>query len=346
MPDEFEKPPRRKARIAERMARFLRLVVHGIAPWLVKLVSGWQLRNQLLALILAVLAAPLVLFSGSIWHAIQEAYGPDVVIGVVPSTGVTAFGARNLLYEFTFAKGRLASAVDRDYDVARLLAGSPSVRLAAPLCEIETDHGRYRISKLVVIAQNNGHKTAKDYEMVVSFSGADVEHADPGVRIVGWATDALRVSYVYQHIDTWNLERCAALSPFMDGLGKGSGGGAEDTTDPDKDIQDGVTGLRALVKAVRTPAREKGEMAAISKLMRATYGEMGLTRDVLILRGTLEAHLFQAAAVLVAVPTEVRKFATLFNIECSDCSHFYRTKSFAQLLGDGPEAARDGQSPM
>jgi hypothetical protein len=78
---------------------------------------------------------------------------------------------------------------------------------------------------------------------------------------------------------------------------------------------------------------EPGGPAKIPALTRDTYQTLGLTRDLLILSGSLEARLFQAATVLIAVPVGRRKFATVFHVECSNCSWFYKTNSFAQIVG-------------
>ena len=79
-------------------------------------------------------------------------------------------------------------------------------------------------------------------------------------------------------------------------------------------------------------AKEDETQIAIPELMRETYKELGLTRDMVILKGTLEAQLFQVAVLLVAVPAESSNFAVVFNIDCSNCKWAYRTTSYAQII--------------
>jgi hypothetical protein len=86
---------------------------------------------------------------------------------------------------------------------------------------------------------------------------------------------------------------------------------------------------------------EKGGKApaSIPALTRDTYRGFQLTRDLLILNGTLEAHFFQSASVLLAVPADVKTFATIFHVECENCSWFYKTISYGQLVEVEPANA-------
>ena len=79
----------------------------------------------------------------------------------------------------------------------------------------------------------------------------------------------------------------------------------------------------------------------IPQLTRDTYQALGLTRDLIILDGTLEAHLFQAATLLIAAPESLNQFATVFHVECENCSFFYKTISYGEVVAlQGAQVAK------
>jgi len=261
------------------------------------------------AAVLAILTALAYNMHEKIFHGFQEAYGPDVVIGVTDPDKLVEFGQRSLLYEFVFYSTKLASPVTTDDEIVDLFVYVPDV-VVKPECAISLNERKYQIARVVLVAQNSGHKTAKDYQMIVTFSSNDLEAPDPGVRILGHSTDALRATYVYQQEPKKTiaaaLARCPSLRKFHAELTAEESGG-------------------------NTPEK-------ISQLMRETYRSLWLTRDLIILNGTLEAHLFQLTTLVVAVPEEVSAFATVFHVECGNCSFFYKTNSYAQLVGMGESA--------
>jgi hypothetical protein len=268
-------------------------------------------RRPLLGVVFVISLAGATWFGlgNSVVHLVEELYGPNVVIGVATPQELTGAGQRSLLYEFVFSKDKLASSISDDGDVERLFATPAAVMLQTD-CDVVLGERPMRLAQLVLVAQNSGHKTATGYEMMVSFSSKDLGRPDPGVRILGVSTDALQPGYLYQqdspaHIGA-AIRGCPRLAPYYSEL--------------------------APAKAAKEKEKSSGP-EKIPELTRDTYRAFGLTRDLLILSGTLEAHLFQVATVVIAVPPEVRQFATVFHIECANCSWFYKTTSFAQLVG-------------
>ena len=257
-------------------------------------------------------------------HFLQEAYGPDVVIGVTSARDLAKFGQKSLLYEFVFNEDRLASQVSANRHVSELFASADPVKLE-PICEISLDGETMRVAKLVLVAQNSGHRTATGYEMMVNFSSKDPMRPDPGVRILGVSTDALTPSYLYQQAAPATIRKalasCADLKPYL-----------REMEPPAKDKK---------AEDEKRPAVDR-----IPELTRDTYRGLGLTRDLLILNGTLEAHLFQLATVVVAVPLHAPLFATVFHVTCGNCSWFIKTNSFAQLVSMESGSTVKGSQPL
>ncbi len=59
-----------------------------------------------------------------------------------------------------------------------------------------------------------------------------------------------------------------------------------------------------------------------SYLVRESYRDIGLTRELLILEGKLDPLLFQTINMLVKVPPTLNKFVILYHIQCKNCSSF------------------------
>lgn len=251
-------------------------------------------------------------FESGLMHAFDQWYSGNIQIGVV-DTLAGDLGKKSLLYEFVFQRDKLANAVSSDNDIQAILRRPPSVVLKQPECIAYLGKQPIGIYPLVIVAQNSGDKTAKGYEVMISFSSADVRKPDPGVRIIGSSMDALNVQYVYQQISS---ESISALLQSCNST-------TIATYRRDRMEQEGQ-------KAQQQGGAEGTEPSAVPQLTRDTYRKLGLTRDAIFIGGTLEAHIFQAATILIAVPIDVKEFATIFSVECEDCAYFYKTLSYGQ----------------
>jgi len=85
---------------------------------------------------------------------------------------------------------------------------------------------------------------------------------------------------------------------------------------------------------IRRPSciTEPLKTAGASDLSRQTYADLGLTRDMAIVSGTLPAHVFQTADLIVKIPCSTSVFVVLFHVQCSNCRWFYRTMSLGQAV--------------
>ena len=269
-------------------------------------------RKPLLVVVLLVGVGVIVstTIGTNLTHVFAEWYGPDVQIGVADIAAPIHVGRRSLLYEFVFDKKKLATAVSADTDIAEILSNSPPVMIR-PECKTSIGGQPMGVYQLFIIAQNSGDRTAKGYEVMISFSSKDALKPDPGIRILGKSTDALKVGYLYQQESDDDiaaaLESCKtkALATYR------------------ADVMRDQSEHRESDQAAESPPK-------IPQLTRDTYRMFGLTRDTIFLDGTLEAHEFQLATLLIAAPVKVREFATIFHVECENCSFFYRTTSFGQ----------------
>lgn len=239
-----------------------------------------------------------VAFKDNILHVVRERYGPIVIVSAIPRPlpDIRGIGKRSLLYEFEFNDIN-ATRLYGDEDVAKLFLSRP-ISIARCHCSGKTTTPRTRMYKMSVGIQNKGSQIAKDYSLAIAFSGREDIKTDPGVRIAQVSTDALEVNYLYQQAQGCKLPKCVR--------------------------DDAVQGKAAEKKS---PSPEP-----ISKLARQTYKEIGLTRDVVILKGSLEAHMFQTVDLLIDVPSGVDRLAILYYVECANCRWFYRTESFGQLI--------------
>jgi hypothetical protein len=70
----------------------------------------------------------------------------------------------------------------------------------------------------------------------------------------------------------------------------------------------------------------------ISPVARQTYGELGLTRDMVILIGNLPAQVFQIIDIVAYIPCSTKRFAAIFQVQCPNCRFSYRMLSLAQVL--------------
>jgi len=253
-------------------------------------------------------------------HAAAELYGPDVQIGVANPSALSSFGSKSLLFEFVFGRDKFATSIEKNSDVARLFSRPPIATLK-PECSIVIGEQTMRVYQLVVVVQNSGHRTAKGYETMITFSSSDLSKPDPGVRILGSSMDSLTVGYRYQQLSddaiSKALNSCAspAVASYL-----------KDESSPKQP----------------TPNQTGADAAPhIPQLTRDTYQALGLTRDLIILDGTLEAHLFQAATLLIAAPANLNQFATVFHVECENCSFFYKTISYGEVVAlQGAQVAK------
>lgn len=92
--------------------------------------------------------------------------------------------------------------------------------------------------------------------------------------------------------------------------------------------QDSDISLPSCIKLSENTKKEKKKF----DLVQSAYREVGLTRDVTILKGSLEAHLFQVAILLIKVPTSISKFAVIVDVDWLDCEWGYKTNTYGQLL--------------
>jgi len=266
----------------------------GRIPWLSglgRLVprrwEGWLLPGLVLAL--------LVYFHEDIQGLLKEWYGPDIVITALPErTQLANFGSSDLLYEFKVKRAAAATRVGSEAELYKLFETARPITLVPFHCGGKPAPAGHNLYKLSIISQNLGSQTAREYSVMLSFSGA--QQADSGVHMLHLESDEFKVSYLYLQKPDFPRPTCLVTH----------GGKSESVLDP--------------ATQRRYP------------LIRATYHDLGLTRDVAILEGTLEARLFQTIEIIVAVPKAVRKFAVLYQVDCANCRWFYRTTSYAQIL--------------
>lgn len=253
----------------------------------------------------------LVLKAPEIIHFFGEIYGPVVIFSAFPATkDFSKYGERSYLYEMELEDGSLAKPV-----IARHGLLYTALHFYSSLQNDPNNHNsdsvwvkdkpgpipimRFKckenpdIYKLYIMIQNKGDRTAEKYKMTIRFSGRDKQHIDPGVRIVHVESDALEVGYLYQQHPQIQLPTCIKNQ------------------------------LKA--KSSKEPAEK------VSELARLGYQEMGLTRDVVILSGSLEAHLFQTINMLLKVPS-TEEFLILYDVECANCQWFIKTNSFGQII--------------
>lgn len=233
-------------------------------------------------------------FRGDFLHGVKEFYGPDVVVSVLPANAdLDAFGERDLLYEFIFTKEKMSVPLRDSNAVEGLMTTGVPISINRFTCKGKDQLPSSDLYALSVLVQNRGHQTANDYKLVITFSGQDKNHRDPGVRIAHAESDALKVDYLYQQEPDIPLPQC----------------------------------VTATIEQAGDAKTEKP-----SALARMTYQELGLTRDLVIVKGTLEAHLFQIVDLLIKVPATTKKFAILYHVECNSCRFFYRTSSYGQVV--------------
>jgi hypothetical protein len=268
-------------------------------------------RRPVLLLVLVVLvvstSAPI---APPVLHAAAEIYGPDVHIGIADPSALGKFGSKSLLFEFVFGRDKFATSIEANSDIMNLFS-RPPIAMLRPECEIAIGDQRMRVYQLVIVIQNSGHRTAKGYEAMITFSSRDLSKPDPGIRILGSSMDSLTVGYRYQQLsdDSISTALKSCTSPAV------------------------TSYLKDEAADQATPKQPGAEGAPhIPQLTRDTYQSLGLTRDLIILDGTLEAHLFQAATLLVAAPANLNEFATVFHVECENCSFFYKTISYGEMV--------------
>src|SRR5581483_1358086 len=251
-----------------------------------------QWKKWLLPLLVLSLA---VFFRQEIIALLKEWYGPRIYVTALPSKKEQLepyYGQYNLLYEFQLDRSHTASSVRAESDVKALFAQTPAIFLAPFTCN-RKDLGT-GFYRLTIISQNLGSEKAIDYELMISFTGK--ESTDSGVRIVDVESDNFQVGYLYQQEAGINPPPCLQAR------------GLEDKA-----------------------ARKKLRKSPLS-LTHSTYKQLGLTRDVVMMDGALEAHFFQTVDMVVWVPERTDNFAILYHIDCQNCRWVFRTKSYAQLL--------------
>lgn len=232
-------------------------------------------------------------FGADVRHIVAEWYGPDVIVSVLPPTlNLNQYGSRDLLYEFRYDKDKMATQLRNSDAVRELAVDGTSIAVAPYSCKTGQQAAPSGLYKLSVVVQNIGDRTAEEYKLTITFSGTDLRQPDPGIRIAHVDTDALKVDYLYQQ-------------------------------DPEITIPSCVREEIGLFE--QQPEKP-------SALTRSTYEELGLTRDLVILKGTLEAHLFQIVNLLVRVPEPTKRFVILYHVECANCRLFVRTASYGQVV--------------
>jgi hypothetical protein len=247
---------------------------------------------------IATILAGVVGFSDNAQHILREFNGPDVVLTIIPQGTSDTYGKPDLLNEYRFDKTRGATHVETEEDVRALFDSRP-LSVGKLSCHHEdnsqpTSHDYYELN---IGIQNLGWQTAKDYSIAITFSGQT--KPDPGVRIALVESDGLDISYLYQQKSKTKIEVPSCIK--------------EDVSDEQNN-------------------KREQHQEIVSNLARKVYKQVGLTRDVVILRGNLEAQEFQTVNLLVKIPSHLKKFAVIYNVECANCQWFYRTESFAQIV--------------
>lgn len=80
----------------------------------------------------------------------------------------------------------------------------------------------------------------------------------------------------------------------------------------------------------------------VSQVVRQTYQDLGLTRDMVILTGNLPAQVFQTVDIIAYIPCSTRPFAAIFQVQCPNCWLSYRMTSLAQVLQLPNGCAKNG----
>lgn len=166
-----------------------------------------------------------------------------------------------------------------------------------PISRFSCNNKLSDLYRLTIIIQNTGGNTAKNFKLSTWFSSVeDNRPVDPYVRIIHADSDGLSVPYLYQHLSEREINE---LLPSC--------------------IRDGIESKKEF------PKRK-------FDLIKSTYHDLGLTRDVAIFEGTLEAHLLQNVVFLIQIPHDISKFAVIMDLECPDCKFSFKTATYGQLV--------------
>lgn len=222
---------------------------------------------------------------------------PELVIGALDPTNLRRAGARDIRYEFTLRRLDASRPLWSTADVVKLIRDGSRIRIGHFTCGEGSRSANGDLYQVVVAIQNLGLETAAKYRLSVEFGPGTAEQVeagdfDPGVRILDAPGDAVPLVYLYQHVKPTHLPGCVA----------------------------------------RDVTRQLAKVEQPGDLIRQTYRELNLTRDVAIFEGTLEPHLFQVFKLIIRVPPTLRAFLIIYSLECPNCRRVYRTVSYGQIL--------------
>lgn len=246
-------------------------------------------------------------FAPSAHQLTSELYGPSIALGVLPGTGTAGqHGRKDLLHEFIFSTDMVSDLEDGD-DVKQLW----------------THIHRQRAPRLARFACP-GQAPASD------------DRHDPDGQESLYKLSV--VIHNYGHRTAENYQLTMTFS-----------GRDEANHDPNvrihhvetDDLKVSYLYRHAPVTSLPPCLGKPVETGGASPLSRQTYANLGLTRDMSIIQGSLPAHSFQTADYVVEVPCGLEEFAVLFHVQCGNCRLFVKTMSYGQLVRiGGPRACR------
>lgn len=232
--------------------------------------------------------------------------GPRILVSVLPHSkkDLSLYGNPDISTEFKFDPRKiekLETELDPEKELKDKIT-TPGIQINQFTCKESgrksngQEQAKGKLYQLSLIIQNIGGLTAEKYELTISFNGAEIRgSSDPNVRIVTVEGDGMDPKDIYIY-----------------------------SQDPQS--------RRNLPPCIVNDYSDKNKPYEPSFLIRKSYRDIGLTRELVIVTNRLESALFQTLNLVIRVPEGVNSFLVIYRIRCDSCTFGHKLATYAQLV--------------